>query len=241
MSEIKKKDERSTNWSFEIYPSSADVNWQILLSDTLIPSLVSPLHDQDQNEDGTLKTPHYHVQLLYETKKSALEVLQTAFSVAMHGVGGCSSTDTHEPVEAIPIDRQHNYWQGLDSEGKATGVVLHVRSRSGMARYLCHLDHADKHQYNVDDIKVRGNIDLGMLIGRSYNKYICIREMMQFCKETNTIHFSELIEHAFVERPDDWFKVLCDSGSFIMKEYMRSLEYKQKTREEKVKEIRIVK
>lgn len=236
------KDERSTNWAFEIYPSSADDCWEINLSDTLIPSLQSPLHDQDLNEDGTKKKAHYHIQFCFETKKSAMEVLDIASSIGKKGVGGCNVDDEDYDIDVVrPIDKQKNYWQAFNKNGKSIGVVLRVRSRSGMARYLCHLDHADKHQYSTEDIIVRGNLDLGNIIGRSYNKYLCIREMMIFCKETNTLHFTDLCEHAFVERFDDWYKILCDSGAFIMKEYMRSLEYQQKTREDKIREIRLVK
>ena len=235
------KDERSTNWAFEVYPESALDVWEINLSDTLIPSLQSPLHNKDVNEDGTLKKPHYHIQLCYETKKSANEVLEVASSICQNGLGGCNTDSDFEIAKVFPIDKQHSYWQAINSKGESVGVVLRVRSRSGMARYLCHLDHADKHQYSTDDIQVRGNIDLGNLIGRSYNRYLCIREMMIFCKETNTIHFTDLCEHAFIERYDDWYKVLCDSGAFIMKEYMRSLEYKQMTREDKIKEVRLIK
>lgn len=239
MAETNKKDERSTNWSFEVYPKTANENWEINLSDTLIPSLVSPLHDKDMNEDGTLKTPHYHVQLLFETKKSALEVADIAFTVAGSGLGGASSEEASAPVNSYPIDKSKNYWQAVDENDVVVGTVLRVRSRSGMARYLCHLDHADKHQYNVEDIKVRGAVDLGSLIGRSYNRYLCLKEMIQFCKETNTVHFADLLEHSIIERYDDWYKVLCDSGAYVMKEYMRSLEYKQKTKEDKIIEVRV--
>lgn len=236
------KDERSTNWSFEVYPQSANDLWEINLSDTLIPSLQSPLHDKDVNEDGTLKKAHYHIQLCYETKKSAAEVLDIASNVSGLGLGGCNVDNDDFEIDLVkPIDKHHSYWQAFNKDGKSIGVVLRVRSRSGMARYLCHLDHADKHQYSTDLIKVRGNLDLGSLLGRTYNKYLCIREMMQFCKETNTIHFTDLCEHAFIERFDDWYKILCDSGAFIMKEYMRSLEYKQMSREDKIKEVRIIK
>ena len=100
------KDERSTNWAFEIYPDSAPDIWEINLSDTLIPSLQSPIHDQDLNEDGTIKKAHYHIQLCYETKKSALEVLDVASSIAKKGVGGCNvpDEDLDLTLKTTPID-----------------------------------------------------------------------------------------------------------------------------------------
>lgn len=67
----KKKDSRTRNWSFIVYPESAPNNWREILQEEMTPFAVSPLHDKDINEGtGELKKEHYHVLLCFKGKKS---------------------------------------------------------------------------------------------------------------------------------------------------------------------------
>ena len=70
MAEQKKKDERKRNYATLVYPDSAPENWQEILSELKIPVFISPLHDKDVNADGKPKKPHYHVQFIFDGKKS---------------------------------------------------------------------------------------------------------------------------------------------------------------------------
>ena len=66
-----KKDTRTRNWSFIIYPESAPQNWIEQLKGEMIPFAVSPLHDEDINEGtGEVKKAHLHILLCFEGKKS---------------------------------------------------------------------------------------------------------------------------------------------------------------------------
>lgn len=60
MANVKKR-----NWAFVLYPESAPVDWRDQLQKTGLQCAVSPLHDRDQNPDGTKKKEHYHVILAY--------------------------------------------------------------------------------------------------------------------------------------------------------------------------------
>lgn len=64
------------NWKFLVYPDSAPENWLELLEDVGVPTLVSPLHDADVDEDGRLKKPHWHVMICLEGAKPYDEVLE---------------------------------------------------------------------------------------------------------------------------------------------------------------------
>ena len=66
----KKRDERTRNWTFVLYPESAPEQWRTYLDDMHIQWVESPLHDADLNGDGTQKKPHWHVALLFEGNKS---------------------------------------------------------------------------------------------------------------------------------------------------------------------------
>lgn len=64
------KDERTRNWTFVVYPESAPKNWRELIDEQHIQWVESPLHDNDMNEDGSTKKPHWHILLMFEGNKS---------------------------------------------------------------------------------------------------------------------------------------------------------------------------
>lgn len=96
-----------------------------------------------------------------------------------------------------------------------------VQSIRGYARYLCHLDNPEKAQYKTEDVLSYGGLDYSATIGLPTDKYKAIREMMAFCKENQVYSYAYLLEYAS-EFQYDWFRILCDSGSVVMKEYLKS-------------------
>ena len=99
-----------------------------------------------------------------------------------------------------------------------------VQTTRGYARYLCHLDNPEKHQYNVDDVISYGGADYMSTIGLPVDKYKAIREMMAWCNENGVLMYSDLLEYAASNR-SDWFRLLCDSCTLVIKEYLKSKEY----------------
>lgn len=96
-----------------------------------------------------------------------------------------------------------------------------INSVRGYARYLCHLDNPEKAQYSTDDVKCLGGADYTSVIGLPTDKYKAIKEMMQFCKEYNIMSYADLLELS-AEEHFDWFRVLCDNGTVVIKEYLKS-------------------
>lgn len=96
-----------------------------------------------------------------------------------------------------------------------------VNSMRGYARYLCHLDNPDKAQYNQSDVRSMCGADYITTIGLVTDKYKAIGEMIDFCIENNIQSYSKLLEYCRMER-FDWFRVLCDNGTVVMKEYLKS-------------------
>lgn len=96
-----------------------------------------------------------------------------------------------------------------------------VNSQRGYARYLCHMDNPEKHQYSVDDVRAFCGADYNSTIGLVTDKYKAIREMMYYCKDNNIYSYYDLLEYCKDERTD-WFRVLCDNGTVVMKEYLKS-------------------
>ena len=109
------------------------------------------------------------------------------------------------------------------------GVGLEkVESLRGYARYLCHLDNPEKAQYNPSDVISLNGSDYSYTIGIVADKYKAVREMIAFCKTNQIVNYAELLEYASVEQ-DTWFRILCDSGTVVMKEYLKSVSWGQRS------------
>lgn len=97
-----------------------------------------------------------------------------------------------------------------------------VNSIRGYARYLCHLDNPEKARYNPEDVVSFGGADYHGICSLAIDKYNSIGEMMDYCSLNGIYSFAYLCRYA-KEYRFDWFRILCDSGAFIMKEYLKTL------------------
>lgn len=106
------------------------------------------------------------------------------------------------------------------------GVGLEVvKSLRGYARYLCHLDNPEKAQYLPDDVKAFCGADYMGTIGLPIDKYKSIGEMMDFVVNEECSSYADLLMYSRMFRPD-WFRTLCDNGSYVMKEFIKSYSWK---------------
>ena len=100
----------------------------------------------------------------------------------------------------------------------------YIQSLRGYARYLCHLDNPEKAQYDQAQVKQFGGADYSSTIGLPTDKYKAIGEMIDWCDANDIVAYCELLEYARSFHYD-WFRVLCDSGSLVMKEYLKSRKW----------------
>ena len=96
-----------------------------------------------------------------------------------------------------------------------------VQSQRGYARYLCHLDNPEKYQYKQEDVICLSGADYPSVIGLAIDKYKAIGEMIDYCEENYIVSYSELLKYCRLNR-FDWFRILCDNGTVVMKEYLKS-------------------
>lgn len=101
-------------------------------------------------------------------------------------------------------------------------VVSSVRA---YARYLCHLDNPEKHQYSPEDVKAYGGANYSHIIGTMADKGKCIREMRDFIHQEDITCFADLFDFAAINR-EDWFDCLINSGAYVIKEYIKSYTWK---------------
>lgn len=99
-----------------------------------------------------------------------------------------------------------------------------VNSVRGYARYLCHLDNPEKAKYKQEDVKALCGADYSAVISLATDKYMALGEMQDFCEKYNVSSFYLLSKYARHNR-NDWYRILCDSGSVFMREYLKSKKW----------------
>ncbi len=103
------------------------------------------------------------------------------------------------------------------------GVGLEtVNSLRGYARYLCHLDNPDKHQYFPGDVVQLSGVDYMEIIGLPSDKYEMIGEIMDYCRSECIYNYATLLTYARHNR-QDWFRTLCDSGTIVISHFLKAL------------------
>lgn len=100
-----------------------------------------------------------------------------------------------------------------------------VASLRGKARYLCHLDDANKAQYKIEDVMSFSGADYLEVISLPSDKYRMISEIIEWCCENGVSNYADLLDYARLYQYD-WFRILCDSGTYVVKEYLKSHGYR---------------
>ena len=112
---------------------------------------------------------------------------------------------------------------------KIGGVgIQYIASLRAYSRYLCHLDNAEKAQYDIEQVRAFGGADYNGIIGTASDKYKAIGEMIDFCSDNDIVSFSVLLEYCREHR-FDWFRILCDNGTVVMREYLKSKHWTKET------------
>lgn len=103
------------------------------------------------------------------------------------------------------------------------------KAAKGSVRYMVHMDNPEKYQYDVKDIKTYGGADVKKYLTLTAgDKYQCIKEMCLWCKQNEITEYQDLVDFAMIERTDDWFIILCDCGTMVMSNYIKSLRHSKK-------------
>lgn len=101
-----------------------------------------------------------------------------------------------------------------------------INSVRSYARYLCHLDNPEKCQYDIDQVVAFGGADYIQAIGTMADKAKAIREMIAWIEENDCDYFCDLFNYSSINR-SDWFDCLINSGTFPIKEYIKSRTFKK--------------
>ena len=102
-----KKDTRTRNWTFFVYPDSAPANWREILNELHVPWIESPLHDKDVDANGELKKAHWHILLMFSSKKSYQQILEIT-----------SQLNSPNPQKCTNIKGMVRYFAHMDDPDK---------------------------------------------------------------------------------------------------------------------------
>lgn len=112
------------------------------------------------------------------------------------------------------------------------GVGLEVvQSIRGYARYLCHLDNPEKHQYDINEVLELNGSDYHSTITLATDTLKAIIEMMAWIRDTDCFYFAMLADYASQYR-EDWFRCLTSHCTIFMKEYIKTFTYLRKSGKE---------
>ena len=79
-----------------------------------------------------------------------------------------------------------------------------VMSNRAYARYLCHLDNPEKHQYDINDVKSIGGIDYIELINSCADEIATLYDIIDYILNNNITNSREFLLFCRKDRPE-WF------------------------------------
>lgn len=111
-------------------------------------------------------------------------------------------------------------------------IPQRCHNAKSMVRYMVHMDNPDKAKYNLSDIRSFGGVDIfEMLRPSSSERYDIVRDMINFIKDNGISEYQDLVDYALSEQFDDWWPLLCDSCSFVIQQYIKSVRHRQRAGE----------
>lgn len=191
----KRAGQRTRNWTLIFYPEDLPDDWKERVDELCVKWIESPLHDRDENPDGTPKKAHIHTLFMFETVKNS-EQVKNLF-------GGLF---------------------GLYESGSIVGIATpqQVTDRSGIVRYMAHLDHPSKAQYDVNDIVGHNGADVAEImrysVTETLNKMIAIEEFIEQNKITEYATLCRLIRY----NNPDWYQIVVTKNTVHFRTFVNS-------------------
>lgn len=192
-----KDTQRTRNWTFILYPESANEDWRETIGELGIQAVVSPLHNRDTYEKdakdgsykkGDTKKEHYHIVFCFDSVKTRTQVVEVLAKLGK-----------------IPSPER-------------------VLSTRGAIRYLVHRDNPEKAQYSPDDIQVFGGVDLRKLINSSDDEEAentsRMAQILSIIQEHQLCTFAQLADFLMRDATDlfDLFR----KNSYFFGQYIKS-------------------
>lgn len=201
MEKIKNPPAKSKYFCIVLYPDSITYNVENVikaLADEHFTFAVSPIHDRDLEDDGTLKKPHFHLLLAY-TSATTLNNIRGWFNVC-----GIPESDLHSVRVCASGVGYYRYLTHKDNPEKAQYNENDLRVFNDSEELFKKFSKTSSDK--IDDlVRIFKTVD-----------------------ELNTISFHSLVQYLMLNERDLFKLLTSSSALAIcVKEYQRSLEYDQ--------------
>ncbi len=193
--DAKRAGQRTRNWTLIFYPEDLPEDWKERVDELRIKWIESPLHDRDTNPDGTPKKSHIHTLFMFESVKN-IEQVRDMFGDLF----------------------------GFSESGSIIGVATpqQVSDRSGVVRYMAHLDHPSKAQYDVNEIIGHNGADpaevLRYSVTETLNKMIAIEEYIESNQITEYATLCRMIRYEY----PDWYQIVVTKNTVHFRAFVTS-------------------
>lgn len=115
----------------------------------------------------------------------------------------------------ITFDGKKSRDQAQELSDQLSGVQVEiVQSIRGYARYLCHLDNPEKHQYSTADVISFSGGDYISIIGLPYDRHKILDEITVFCMKNQIDTIIGLKMYAIRYNPE-WSRVINDNTVYV--------------------------
>ena len=112
------------------------------------------------------------------------------------------------------------------------------RDVTSSIRYFIHKDHPHKYQYNKRDIETYGGFELDKVLSMSKSeKSEILCEILVYIRDNDVREYYDLVNYAMDVRFDDWFPVITESYTLMIREYIKSNRHRHRLCDEETGEI----
>lgn len=196
--------ERARGWCAVGYLEGMAEDWIQYLDDTHIP-IAACVHDKDLFTEADEKKDPAH-------KAGTPKKLHVHINLYFDGKKSIQQVrDILEPIGVKLIQPMH--------------------SAQGATRYLLHLDHPDRAQYDEDDVICLGGValDFSKVIPQSRVNEI-MTEMARFIRDNDVDEFADFWFYCCANEPE-WFQVLNNSKAYVISKVLASMRGKRQEHE----------
>lgn len=103
-----------------------------------------------------------------------------------------------------------------------------IGSTRGYARYMLHMDNPEKFRYTEKPLCMCG-VDFNAIVHLPTDDIGILRDMLCYIRTNHIVSFAQFMDICMVSN-EDWFAALATRSAYIVKEYIKSLDWESKQR-----------
>lgn len=193
--DAKRAGQRTRNWTVIFYPEDLPEDWKEQVDNLHVKWIEGPVHDRDTNPDDTPKKVHIHTLFMFEAVKNINQVVELLGEVF-----------------------------GYSESGSIIGVATpqRVTDRSAIVRYMAHLDHPSKAQYDVNDIVGHNGADVAEVLRYSVTETLNMMiEIEEYIENNHITEYATLCRLIRYTHPD-WYQIVVTKNTFHFRTFVNS-------------------